>query len=111
VPRQGEVWRIDFAEDLERPGIVVSRDELNAGRLILVVPCTSERIDERARFENHVRLPAGAGGLPKQSVAQVHLIQPVDVSFFIRPYGRLDDEQLGEVLHALAWAVDLYRDE
>jgi mRNA-degrading endonuclease toxin of MazEF toxin-antitoxin module len=106
--RQGEVWEIDFAEEMRRPGIIVTRDELNRGRLLLVVPCTAAQVETRARFANHVVLNAGVGGLTQPSVAQVHLLQPVDRSYFLRLLGRLDDEDLGRVLNALAWAVDLY---
>ena len=104
---QGDVWDIAFAEGYERPGVIVTRNELNRGRLVLVVPCTASQVGTRAKHANNVLLPAGAGGLPKASVAQVHLIQPVDREWLIAKRGRLDDEQLGEILQALAWAVDL----
>ena len=81
--RQGEVWQVEFGKDLERPGIIVSRDELNHGRLLLTIPCTGSQVRERARYENHVFLPAGAGGLDKDSVAQTHLVQPVQREFFL----------------------------
>ena len=38
---QGEVWQICFAEGFDRPGVVVTRNELNSARLVLVIPCTS----------------------------------------------------------------------
>ncbi len=105
---QGDVWQVYFAEGHERPGVVVTRSELNSGRLLLVVPCTATNVEKRARYSNNVLLPAGTGGLRKDSLAQVHLIQPVDRRWFQRRLGRLDDEQLNTVLQALAWAVDLY---
>ena len=37
-PKQGEIWWASFYEGWERPSIVVSRNELNRGRLVLVVP-------------------------------------------------------------------------
>jgi mRNA-degrading endonuclease toxin of MazEF toxin-antitoxin module len=61
-PRQGEVWLVTFQEGWERPAIVVSRKELNRGRLVLVVPCTSSRVEERAKLPNHVLFPRGQGG-------------------------------------------------
>ena len=105
---QGDVWQVYFAEGHERPGVVVTRNELNSGRLLLVVPCTATAVEERTRYSNNVLLPAGTGGLRKDSVAQVHLIQPVDRRWFQRCLGRLDDERLGTILQALAWAVDFY---
>jgi mRNA-degrading endonuclease toxin of MazEF toxin-antitoxin module len=105
---QGNVWNIAFEEGFDRPGIVISRNELNKGRLILVVPCTSSQVEKKARYRNHVLLEAGAGGLIYPSVAQVHLIQPVDRQYFLQKLGHLRDEQLSAVLQALAWAVDLF---
>lgn len=107
-PEQGEVWDINFAEGYTRPGIVVSRNELNRGRLLLVVPCTASDVVRRSRHTNNVLLQADTGGLSADSVAQVHLIQPVDRDWFISKRGTLGHEELGEVLQALAWAVDLY---
>ena len=56
LPCQGDVWLVNFHEGWERPAVVVSRDGLSQGRLVLVVPCTSSRVAERARFPNHVLL-------------------------------------------------------
>jgi mRNA-degrading endonuclease toxin of MazEF toxin-antitoxin module len=47
--RQGEVWLVTFQEGWERPAIIVSRDELNKGRLVLALAWTTalfERITE-----------------------------------------------------------------
>lgn len=107
-PLQGEVWDIRFGEGYERPGVVVSRNELNCGDLILVIPCSGSQIERRSVYQNHVLLDKGKGGLTYRSVAQAHLIQPVDLKFFIKRRGRLDPEDLGEILQALAWSIDLY---
>jgi mRNA interferase MazF len=105
-PRQGEVWLVNFTEGWERPAIVVSRDELNRGTLILVVPCTSQEAELRAAFPNHVLVPRGSGGLMKDSVAQAQLVQPAHVSWFLRRLGAVDGETLPEVIAAIAWVID-----
>jgi len=74
MPQQGEVWLVNFSEGWERPAVVVSRNELSRGRLLLVVPCTSSRVAERSRLPNHVLLKRGAGGLVEDSVALAHLV-------------------------------------
>ena len=107
-PQQGENWKASFQEGWERPAIIVSRNELNRGRLILVVPCTSSRVDERAIHSNHVFIPSGVGGLTKDTVAQTHLIQPIETSYLERRLGKLTSEQLAEVLLAIAWTIDLF---
>lgn len=107
-PKQGGIWWAAFQEGWERPALVVSRNELNRGRLVLVVPCTSSQVEERAVYSNHVLLPAGSGGLTKDTIAQTHLIQPIEVGCLERKLGTLSDEQLAEVLLAIAWSIDLF---
>lgn len=107
-PKPGEIWWASFHEGWERPALVVSRNELNRGRLVLVVPCTSSQVEERAAYSNHVLLPSGSGGLTKDTIAQTHLIQPIEVSGLERKFGIVSDEQLAEVLLAIAWSVDLF---
>ena len=107
-PKQGEIWWTSFYEGWERPSIVVSRNELNRGRLILVVPCTSSRVRERVTYPNHVLIPASTGELSKDTIAQTHLIQPIEVSYLERRMGNLDIEQLAEILLAIAWSIDLF---
>jgi mRNA-degrading endonuclease toxin of MazEF toxin-antitoxin module len=107
-PSQGELWLASLTDGPERPAIVVSRNELNRGRLVLVVPCTTARVQERGVLPNHVLLPRGEAGLSADSVAQAHLIQHLEVSLLVRRLGRLDAERLADVLLALAWSVDLF---
>jgi mRNA-degrading endonuclease toxin of MazEF toxin-antitoxin module len=107
-PCQGEVWLACLTDGPERPAIVVSRNELNRGRLVLVVPCTTARVRERAALPNHVLLRQGEAGLPAESVAQAHLIQHLDAALLVRRLGRLCAERLAEVLLAIAWSVDLF---
>lgn len=106
--RQGDVWDIRFGKDSgDRPGIVVTRNDLNKGRIVLVVPCTSSH--RTRRNANNVLLKASpSNGLSVDSFAQVHLIQPVSYEWFISKRGRLSEDDLGSVLQALAWAIDLY---
>ena len=107
-PKQGEIWWASFFEGWERPSIVVSRNELNRGRLVSVVPCTSSRVQERAPYPNHVLIPSGTGELTRDTIAQTHLIQPIEVSYLERKMGKLNIEQLAEILLAIAWSIDLF---
>ena len=106
--RQGEIWLTSFQEGWERPAIVVSRNELNKGRLILVAPCTSSRIEERRKLPNHVLLTKGEAGLPDESVVQRHLVQPVEGAMLLKKYGDLASSKLAEVMLALAWTTALF---
>jgi mRNA-degrading endonuclease toxin of MazEF toxin-antitoxin module len=107
-PQQGEIWLTLFREGWERPAIIVSRNELNRGTTLLVVPCTSSQVETRAAYPNNVLLLAGTGGLSRDSVAQTHLVQPVGLSLLLERMGSLNDEQLAEVLLGLAWVVDFF---
>jgi mRNA-degrading endonuclease toxin of MazEF toxin-antitoxin module len=53
-------------------------------------------------------LPPGAGGLAKDTIVQTHLIQPIEVGYLERKLGVLNDEQLAEVLLAIAWTIDFF---
>jgi mRNA-degrading endonuclease toxin of MazEF toxin-antitoxin module len=105
---QGSIWQVDLGEGDARPCIVVSREALNRGQLVLVVPCTTSNVQEKVRFPNHVRLVAGAAGLPRESAAMTHLVQPVETTSLGQRFGQLSDEDLTRVLHGLAWTVDLF---
>jgi len=108
APSEGEVWLVNFQEGGERPAVVVSRNQLNRGRYILVVPCTSARLPDRTAFPNYVHLPRGVAGLTRDCLAQAHLIQPVDASILMQRLGILGPERLSEVLRAIAWVIDLF---
>ena len=106
--RQGEVWRVVFHEAGERPAVIVSRNELNRGSAVLVVPCTSSNVERRRRFPNCVHLPVGTAGLRIESVAQAHRIQPVNPEAFMARLGRLPEDTLKEILVATAWSLRLF---
>ena len=74
----------------------------------MVVPCTSSRVQERISYPNHVFIPSGTGELTKDTIAQTHLIQPIEVSYLERKMGTLNIEQLAEILLAIAWSIDLF---
>lgn len=107
-PKQGEIWRAIFHPGWERPAVVVSRDDLNRGKLVLIVPCTSSRVEERAAYANHVFIPAGVGGLTHDTIAQAHLIQPIETDYLETKLGELNSEQLAGILLAVAWTIDLF---
>jgi mRNA interferase MazF len=108
--RRGEVRMVDLepvsgAEaDKRRPAIIVSNDAANAsaarlGRGVLtVVPITSsvERI-----YPFQVRLPEGAGGLPRDSKAQAEQVRSIDAGRIGEQLGRLPDHLMSALDDAL----------
>jgi mRNA interferase MazF len=108
--QRGEVRLVDLepvrgAEaDKRRPAVIVSNDAANMaaarmGRGVLtVVPVTSS-IDRVYLFQ--VLLPAGAGGLPKDSKAQAEQVRSLDAERIGKRLGRLPDRLLASLDDAL----------
>jgi mRNA interferase MazF len=108
--RRGEVRMVDLdpvrgAEaNKRRPAVLVSNDAANAtaARLsrgvLTVVPVTSsvERV-----FPFQVLLPAGAGGLPRDSKAQAEQVRSVDAERIGELLGRLPEQLMGSLDDAL----------
>jgi mRNA interferase MazF len=107
---RGEVRMVDLdpvrgAEaNKRRPAVLVSNDAANgiAGRLgrgvLTVVPVTSsvERV-----FPFQVLLPAGAGGLPRDSKAQAEQVRSIDAERIGELLGRLPERLMGSLDDAL----------
>jgi len=77
-------------------------------RLAVFLARGRARVQERIVYSNHVFLPAETGELTRDSIAQAHLIQPIEVSYLERKMGKLNIEQLAEILLAIAWTIDLF---
>ena len=60
--RPGEVYMADFESAGRHPVIIVSREDLNRGRYVLVVVCTSARFSTRRVLPNCVPFLAGEFG-------------------------------------------------
>lgn len=98
--QRGEVRLVDLdpvrgAEtDKHRPAVIVSNDAANTaaarlGRGVLtVVPITSN-VDRIYPFQ--VLLPAGAGGLPRDSKAQAERVRSLDAERIGEQLGRLPE--------------------
>ena len=107
---RGEVRMVDLdpvrgAEaNKRRPAVIVSNDAANRtaaqlGRGVLtIVPVTSsvERV-----FPFQVLLPAGAGGLPRDSKAQAEQVRSVDAERIGEPLGRLPEQLMSSLDDAL----------
>jgi mRNA interferase MazF len=108
--RRGEVRMVDLdpvrgAEAAKRrPAVIVSNDAANTsaarlGRGVLtVVPITTslERV-----YPFQVRLPEGAGGLPRDSKAQAEQVRSIDAERVGKQLGRLPDDLMRALDDAL----------
>lgn len=106
--RPGEVYIADFPEAGLHPVIVVSREELNRGHYVLVVPCTSARFAVRSQLPNCVPFRAGQFGFTTACVAQCENLLSLDTRALERasPVGVLDDLSLREVIKAIGYVLE-----
>jgi mRNA interferase MazF len=92
-----------------RPVLVVSRERLNQILPVVnVVPLTSLKLAAAKIFHNEVLLPAGAGGLAKDSIALCYQIRTLDKSRLVTHLGKLNDERLqSQISQALRFQLDI----
>ena len=103
VPRSGS------EQTGRRPVIVVSHDGFNqtAGwRSIIVVPI-STAASQATRSPTIVEIPAGIGGLPRNSYAICHEVTTLDRAKLTKRIGALPGEILEELAAGLKAAMDL----
>ncbi|MCK6553404.1 type II toxin-antitoxin system PemK/MazF family toxin [Candidatus Binatia bacterium] len=92
-----------------RPVVIVSRNALNQQpdwKSIIVVPVSTSE-GQRARGPTAVPIPAGAGGLTRDSVALCHQITTLDRSKIQPPNGTLPPDVLAAVDRGIKVALNL----
>jgi len=113
--RRGEVYWAELAPRSGaeqtgcRPVVVISHDGFNqvpTWRSVIVVPISTSATQAR-RGPTAVPLPAGAGGLPKASVALCHQITTLDRSKLTQRLGQLTDDVLHDVETGLRAALGM----
>jgi mRNA-degrading endonuclease toxin of MazEF toxin-antitoxin module len=91
-----------------RPVIVVSRDTLNGGNYVVVVPCYSQDVDRRSAYQQNVVLERGDGGLPKRCIVRTDQITFVDKKYIDwrnGKIGRLVEAKMVPIVKAIRWMV------
>ncbi|WP_169978293.1 type II toxin-antitoxin system PemK/MazF family toxin [Tautonia rosea] len=107
--RPGEVYVADFDEAGPHPVIVISRAELNRGRYVLAVVCTSARFAVRSTLPSCVALRAGQFGFTTDCVAQCEnllSIETTQLDLDSGPIGLLDDLTMRDVIKAIGYVMD-----
>src|SRR5829696_5714510 len=75
-----------------RPVLVISNDQFNdATQNVTVLPLTST---QRRLYPSEVRLPAGAAGQPRDSIALAHQIRTISKQRLRGTIGFLNDDSL-----------------
>ncbi len=95
-------------ETKKRPVIVVSRDNLNNGNYVVVVPCYSQQVEKRKQFPQNVHFHAGQFGLQKECIACTDQITYIDkklIDWKNDKIGRVDVRAMQQIVKAIRWAV------
>jgi mRNA-degrading endonuclease toxin of MazEF toxin-antitoxin module len=104
----GELYMADTASGV-RPVIVVSRPQLNRGRYVVAVLCTSTDFAARSKLANCVPFRAGQFGLTKDCVAQaesITFVPLIDLHLDRGPLGVLDESTFRDVIRAIGYMLD-----
>lgn len=105
----GETYMADFGAVGPHPVIVVSREELNRGRYVLAVVCTSARFAVRSKLSNCVPFLGGEFGFTVDCVAQCENILSIDqsqIDLAAGPMGRLDEAALQKIIKSIGYVMN-----
>lgn len=103
-PKRGEVYWLRL--DKSRPALIISNDSLNRHALdVCIVPITSV---QHVRFALRVAIPAGDGGLVRNSWAKCDQVATVNKQAVVYPpIGRLSTATLRGVEGGIRLALEL----
>ena len=109
--QRGEVWvvRFDPSEGEEitkiRPAVVMTAHSAGRMQLQIVVPITGWK-DQFTRYFWMVNLvPTPENGLTKESAADAFQVKSLSVNRFQRKMGSLTDDQMEEIVAAIALCI------
>jgi len=104
---QGEIYMADLSAG-KRPVIILSRNELNRGNAVLVVPITSTRFLIRSKLPNCVAFRAGEFGLIHDCAAQCEQAAAIETSLIDTSacIGRLTEDVMRDVIRAVGYVMD-----
>lgn len=109
--RRGDVWQVDFEpvrgheRGRERPAVVVSADDFNAGPSGLVVVCPMTTRERRIRF--HVPIQPPEGGLRVRSFVLCDQVRTVSTERLMSRSGALAAASMTAIDERLRILLDL----
>jgi mRNA interferase MazF len=112
-PARGDIWTVDFdpskgAEiQKQRPAVVISSNRIGRLPLKLVAPITGWKPVFATNIWHVQLVPTAQNGLTKESAADALQIRSVSLDRFIRRLGRVTENQVVEIVQALAAIVEL----
>jgi mRNA-degrading endonuclease toxin of MazEF toxin-antitoxin module len=105
----GEIFIADLGDAGPHPVIVISREELNRGTVILAVVCTTAKYFQRSKLRNCVPFRAGEFGFTAACVAQCENILTLAISqldLSAGPIGVLDHATFRDLVLAIGYVMD-----
>lgn len=117
VIHQGDVFWLDDDEPAgsgpgyRRPHVVVQNDAFNASRIHTAVICSITSHLRLSEAPGNVRLAAGEGGLPRESVVNVSQSLTVDKRDLVEWQGRLSAQRVREIVRGLTLLLEPAGDE
>ena len=109
--RRGEIYLVDWSngrgsEQSEvRPSLVVQNDVGNDFSSTTIVAAVTTRRGRTYPFQVAIR--ADDSGLPRDSIVKCEQLQTIDKARLGQLMGRLDDESMSRVGHALSLSLGL----
>ena len=110
-PRRGDLYLVDFERfsgsmGKPRPAVVVSIDSMNAYSMYVTVAALRSAAGKR-RLPVHAFVPAGEGGLLKDSLVDAGHVATVDKAVLRQPIGRLGPQTMERVGTVLRYYLGL----
>jgi mRNA-degrading endonuclease toxin of MazEF toxin-antitoxin module len=107
--RPGEIYWADTPPGQRHKVVVVSREDLNRGKYVVVALITSQRFATRSQLANCVPLLKGQFGMTEDCVVQGEMSGPTPVAqmeLTAGPLAVLDDLTVREVIRAIGHVMD-----
>ena len=113
LPKRNEVYYVSFDPTVgveirkTRPALIIQNDVGNTHSPATIVAAITSTTREAYPYE--VSLPAGEGGLPKNSIILLNQIRTIDKKRLGRKLGTISAETMREVEHELAISLGLIK--
>jgi mRNA-degrading endonuclease toxin of MazEF toxin-antitoxin module len=107
-PQRGEIYLVPFGQGKPRPVVIVSRDTLNGGDYLIVIPFTTQKLDERKGRQSCVFFNSGEGGLSQDCVAKADEIQRIfktEIDWKTGRIGRFTPQQMDKIVRAVRFVI------
>ena len=106
--QRGDVFFAPFGQSKPRPVVIVSRDDHNNGDYVVVVPFTTQRLDQRRRLASCVFFKAGDCGLTQDCVAktdEITFIPIRELDWRRKRAGRVVGSKMKEIVRAIRYMI------